>query len=259
MVLLIVKMVFQVAVLTWFYYWFYMLFAANQAKDVVSGFVLYIVFFFLSRILGLSYLELIFKDLLLPFIVFMCIIYQPEIRRAFAPGFLRRKRFLRSGKTSTENIDSILSACQRLSQVKRGALIVFPRNVSIKNIIDTGTRLDAAISTSLIVTIFDHDTPLHDGAVIIQGSRIVAAGCYLPLSSQTGIKQSFGTRHRAALGMAEESDAAVIVVSEETKALSLAYNGNIYYQLTVPELKSALLALFNNMDINLRKDKGERE
>lgn len=259
MVLLIVKTGVQVIVLTVLYYVFFTSFTRNQAGQVVRSTIIYVAAYLLCRILGLTVLESFLKVLLVPAAVFMCILYQPEIRRAFAPGFSRRKRFFHSGQTSTENIDSILNACQRLSQVKRGALIVFPRNVSIKNIIDTGTKLNADISTALIVTIFDHDTPLHDGAVVIQGSKVVAAGCYLPLSSQTGIRQAFGTRHRAALGLSEESDAAVIIVSEETKAISLAYNGNIYYQLSLPEMKNALLALFNNSDINIRNERGNRE
>lgn len=259
MVLMIVKLAVQVLVLTVIYYLFYTSFSRNQAGQVISSVVVYVAAYLLCRILELKVLTEFLRILLLPAAVFICVLYQPEIRRAFAPGFSRRNRFFRSGHTSTENIDSILNACQRLSQVKRGALIVFPRNVSIKNIIDTGTRLNAEISTALIVTIFDHDTPLHDGAVIIQGSKVVAAGCYLPLSSQTGIRQAFGTRHRAALGMSEESDAAIIIVSEETKAISLAYNGNIYYQLSIPEMKNALLALFNNTDINIRNDRGNRE
>ncbi len=259
MVLLIVKTGVQIIVLTVLYYVFFTSFTRNQAGQVVRSTIIYVAAYLLCRILGLTVLESFLKVLLVPAAVFMCILYQPEIRRAFAPGFSRRKRFFHSGQTSTENIDSILNACQRLSQVKRGALIVFPRNVSIKNIIDTGTKLNADISTALIVTIFDHDTPLHDGAVVIQGSKVVAAGCYLPLSSQTGIRQAFGTRHRAALGLSEESDAAVIIVSEETKAISLAYNGNIYYQLSLPEMKNALLALFNNSDINIRNERGNRE
>jgi len=259
MVLLIVKTVVQVLVLTVLYYWFYTSFSRNQAGQVVRSTIVYVAAYLLCRTLGLKVLEDFLRVLLVPSAVFLCILYQPEIRRAFAPGFSRRKRFFHSGQTSTENIDGILNACQRLSQVKRGALIVFPRNVSIKNIIDTGTKLNADISTALIVTIFDHDTPLHDGAVVIQGSKVVAAGCYLPLSSQTGIRQAFGTRHRAALGLSEESDAAVIIVSEETKAISLAYNGNIYYQLSLPEMKNALLALFNNSDINIKNDRGNRE
>lgn len=259
MVLLIVKTGVQIIVLTVLYYVFFTSFTRNQAGQVVRSTIIYVAAYLLCRILGLTVLESFLKVLLVPAAVFLCILYQPEIRRAFAPGFSRRKRFFHSGQTSTENIDSILNACQRLSQVKRGALIVFPRNVSIKNIIDTGTKLNADISTALIVTIFDHDTPLHDGAVVIQGSKVVAAGCYLPLSSQTGIRQAFGTRHRAALGLSEESDAAVIIVSEETKAISLAYNGNIYYQLSLPEMKNALLALFNNSDINIRNERGNRE
>ena len=259
MVLLIVKLAVQVLVLTVIYYLFYTSLSRNQAGQVINSVVVYVAAYLLCRILELKVLTEFLRILLVPAAVFICVLYQPEIRRAFAPGFSRRNRFFRSGHTSTENIDSILNACQRLSQVKRGALIVFPRNVSIKNIIDTGTRLNAEISTALIVTIFDHDTPLHDGAVIIQGSKVVAAGCYLPLSSQTRIRQAFGTRHRAALGMSEESDAAIIIVSEETKAISLAYNGNIYYQLSIPEMKNALLALFNNTDINIRNDRGNRE
>lgn len=135
------------------------------------------------------------------------------------------------------------------STKKRGALIVFPRRMGIKNIIDTGTRVDADISTSLILTVFDHDTPLHDGAMIIEDGRIAAAGCYLPLSEQTDIRKSFGTRHRAALGLAEESDAVVIVVSEETGAISLAYNANLYYDMDDDTIKRLVLALFSYHDI----------
>ena len=115
--------------------------------------------------------------------------------------------------------------------------------------IDSGTRLNADLSSALILTVFDHDTPLHDGAMIIQGGKILAAGCYLPLSEQTDIKKSFGTRHRAALGLVEESDAIVLVVSEETGAMSLTYNANLYYDLDAPTVKRMLLALFSYHDI----------
>ena len=139
---------------------------------------------------------------------------------------------------------------------------MFPRKLALKNIIDSGTRINADISSALIVTVFDHDTPLHDGAMIIQGSKIIAAGCYLPLSGQTDIRASFGTRHRAALGMAEESDAAIIVVSEETGAISLACNGNLYYDLSHDEIKNMLLSLFNNLDVspmNLEEGKSDAQ
>ena len=128
---------------------------------------------------------------------------------------------------------------------QRGALIVFGRQVGLKNIIETGTRISADITSSLILTIFGHDTPLHDGAIILQGGKLLSAGCFLPLSEQSDIRRSFGTRHRAALGLAEETDAVVIIVSEETGAISLAYDANLYYDLTIGEVKLTLRRLLN--------------
>ena len=127
-----------------------------------------------------------------------------------------------------------------LAEQKRGALIVFARNVGLKNIIDTGTKINADLTSSLIITIFAFDTPLHDGAVIVSRGKILAAGCFLPLSRQVFIQKSFGTRHRAALGQAEESDAVILVVSEETGAVSLAYDSNIFYDMTLKEVGRTL-------------------
>jgi len=241
----------QIFVIALFLYKFYVSLAQNRANQMFSSVVFYAVLYLLCRVLKLDVLEQILRLMAVPACVFLFVLYQPELRRSFAPGFAKKSRFFKIGgdQTSAENVDSIISACQRLVQSKRGALLVFPRDVSIKNIIDSGTKLNADISSPLIVTIFDHDTPLHDGAMVVQGSKIVAAACYLPLSGQSDIKQSFGTRHRAALGMAEESDAIVLVVSEETGAMSLAFNGNLYYQLEPEIIKSTLLALFNNLDI----------
>jgi diadenylate cyclase len=117
--------------------------------------------------------------------------------------------------------------------------------VGIKNIVDTGTRLNADLTSSLVLTIFGYDTTLHDGAVVIDSGKILAAGCFLPLSEQLDIRRSFGTRHRAALGLAEETDAAVLVVSEETGAISLAYESNLYYDLSAREVKARLRELLN--------------
>jgi len=127
-------------------------------------------------------------------------------------------------------------------------LVVFPRRTSIRNVIETGTRLNADISSSLIVTVFEFDTPLHDGAMIIQNNRIVAAGCLLPLSEQSDIKKSFGTRHRAALGMSEQSDVVVLIVSEESGAISLAFDGKMYYDLSPIEVTVKLKELLDRGD-----------
>ena len=130
-----------------------------------------------------------------------------------------------------------------LSAKKIGALIVFTRNVGLKNIIESGTLLNAELSSSLLLTIFSENTPLHDGAVIIDNGKIIAAGCFLPLSEQADIRRSFGTRHRAALGLAEETDAIILVVSEETGAMSIAYDANLYYDLSMEEMSYRLKML----------------
>ena len=163
-----------------------------------------------------------------------------------------------ASSSSSQYSNSILNACNILVEKKRGALIIFPRHTDIKSVLDSGTRLNADLSSTLLLTIFDHDTPLHDGAAVIEAGRISYAACYLPLSEQTGIKASFGTRHRAALGLAENSDAIALVVSEETGAISLAYNANIYYDLDNSTIKSVLLDLFSYKDV-LPKDVKEKE
>ena len=135
------------------------------------------------------------------------------------------------------------SAVELLSTRRRGALIVFPRRVGVKNIVQTGTPLNAEISTNLISTIFFEGTPLHDGAMVVEGDRIVAAGCFLPLSEREDVESAFGARHRAALGLVEETDALVVVVSEENGAVSLAHDGNLRYNLTLAEVEAGLKSL----------------
>jgi diadenylate cyclase len=139
----------------------------------------------------------------------------------------------------------VVHAAEVLSIRKRGALVAFVRQVGQKGVIETGTRLDSDISSQLLLSLFAFDTALHDGAVLIEGSKIVAAGCLLPLSDQVDVRRSFGTRHRAALGLVEESDAVVLVVSEETGAVSLAYDGNLYYDLGTDEVRARLIDLLN--------------
>ncbi|MBO4280055.1 MAG: diadenylate cyclase CdaA [bacterium] len=246
-----IRVVVQILMLTFFFYNFYIALAQNRATQMIRSILVYAFLYIVCKFTGLKVMEDLLRICAVPAAVALLSIYGPELRRTFTPGASRRTRLFRIGGTqaSSDQIETILSACQRLVQSKRGALIVFPRKLALKNIIDSGTKMNADISSALIVTVFDHDTPLHDGAMIIQGSKIIAAGCYLPLSGQTDIRASFGTRHRAALGMAEESDAAIIVVSEETGAISLACNGNLYYDLSHDEIMSMLLSLFNYADV----------
>ena len=226
-----IRLLVQVAILAFIFYRLYEILADNLGRQTMFLGVSYALFYAFCVLFKLSVLEYILEN-------------------AFIPLLL--------GQTTGEQIDSILNACNILVEKKRGALIIFPRHTDIKSVLDSGTRLNADLSSTLLLTIFDHDTPLHDGAAVIEAGRISYAACYLPLSEQTGIKASFGTRHRAALGLAENSDAISLVVSEETGAISLAYNANIYYDLDNSTIKSVLLDLFSYKDV-LPKDVKEKE
>lgn len=249
-VLTYIRPVAEIGIMAWLFYRFYEAVALTKASHMLRLALYYLAFFAVCYVLRFSTILWVLRQLFAPYLVFLFLLYQPELRRSFAQGkSLYSRRFRMGTMTNGDQIDSILTACEVLTSKRRGALIVFPRRLAIRSIIESGTRLNADLSSALILTVFDHDTPLHDGAMIIQGDRIVAAGCYLPLSEQTDIRKSFGTRHRAALGLAEESDAVVIVVSEETGAISLTYNANLYYDLKAPTVKRMLLALFSYQDV----------
>ena len=239
----------EIAVLTVVIYRIYIAIADTKATEVIGVLAAAVVAYLLCLVLRLDVLTAIIRMLAVPFLMLICVFYQPELRRAFSSSFTRKSRFFRSQQTTGDQIDSILNACNILVEKKRGALIVFPRHTDIQSILDSGTKLNADLSSTLILTIFDHDTPLHDGACVIQGGRITYAACYLPLSEQRNIKATFGTRHRASLGLAEESDAVILVVSEETGAISLAYNANIYYDLSSDTIKKTLLKLLSFRDV----------
>ena len=179
----------------------------------------------------------------------LVIIFQPELRNALER--LGRKNFLTaffsfdfqkastvrfSEKTITESV----KACYEMGKVKTGALIVIERDVMLNEYIRTGIPLDSLVSSQLLINIFEHNTPLHDGAIIVRGDRIVAATCYLPLSDNMELSKELGTRHRAAVGVSEVSDSMTIIVSEETGAVSLAVEGTLYRNIDADFLKSKL-------------------
>lgn len=240
----------ECAILTFAIYRMYAAISNTKATQLITIAIVFAFVYGLSYILKLDVILLLMNKLALPFAIILVVFYHPELRRAFSSSLTKKSRFFRMGSLTTgDQIDSIINACNILIEKKRGALIVFPRHTDIKSVLDSGTKLNADLSSTLLLTIFDHDTPLHDGAAVIQGGRITYAACYLPLSEQTGIKATFGTRHRAALGLAEQSDAVVLVVSEETGAISLAFNANIYYDLSNETTKKMLLNLFSYRDI----------
>lgn len=179
----------------------------------------------------------------------LVIIFQPELRNALER--LGRKNFLTAffsfdfQKASTvrfseKTITEIVKACYEMGKVKTGALIVIERDVMLNEYIRTGIPLDSLVSSQLLINIFEHNTPLHDGAIIVRGDRIVATTCYLPLSDNMELSKELGTRHRAAVGVSEVSDSMTIIVSEETGAVSLAVEGTLYRNIDADFLKSKL-------------------
>ena len=243
------RMAAETAILTFIIYKLYMAVAETRAKEIAVFILGWAVLYGFSYVLDLKVILTLLKFLLVPIVMFLGVFYAPELRRSFSGS--RRRGIFRSSQTSASQLDSVLNACANLVTKKRGALIIFPRHTDLKSIYETGTKLNADLSANLILTIFDHDTPLHDGACVIQGGKCTYAACYLPLSKQTSIQDTFGTRHRAALGLSEESDAVILIVSEETGAISLAYNANIYYDLDTDRIKSMLIMLLSGKDMAL--------
>jgi diadenylate cyclase len=235
----LIRPVIDIALLAFLLYKVYDLLVKTQAIQLVKGAGLLALVYGIAFLFNLNTLQWILNILGPGLLIAIAIVFQPELRKIML-RIGRGELFRLDSKPRLGQLEAVITSAEILSQQRRGALIVFPRRISIKNIIDTGTKMNAEISSSLIVTVFEFDGPLHDGAMIIQNGRIAAAGCFLPLSEQQDIRKSFGTRHRAALGMSEESDAVILVVSEETGAISLAFDTKLYYDLSPIEAQRKL-------------------
>ena len=234
----------DITILAFILYSAYGILVKTQAIQLLKGAIYILIVYAIAFLLKLNTLLWLLNILAPGLLIGIAIVFQPELRKIFLK--IGQSDWLRLGKRSKHNhLDSVLTAAEILSNRRRGMLAVFIRRNNLKDIVETGTRLNADLSSSLLVTIFGHDTPLHDGAAIIQGGRIVAAGCFLPLSEQQDIRKTFGTRHRAALGLSEETDAVVMIVSEETGAMSLAYDSKLYYDLTSAEITRQLEGLLD--------------
>ncbi len=242
-----VRPVLDVLLLAFLIYNTYQILVRTQAVQLVKGILLLAGIYAVAFFLQLSTVTWILGIIAPGLVIGLAIIFQPELRKIFM--HLGQGRLFRpNAQPRASQIEASVTACEILAQMKRGALLVFSRNVGFKEIVDKGIKLDALVTTSLLVTIFSHDNPLHDGAAIIQEGRVAAAACFLPLSDQQDIKKSFGSRHRAALGITEESDAVVLVVSEETGALSLAYDSKLYYGLSGEQIRTRLGKLLESGD-----------
>lgn len=229
----------------------------TRAVPTVVGMVVLALLYWLSVAQDLATLEFVLRSAVLYIGVAIIVLFQSEIRQALI-YFGNRLRFpvirRQRGQFGETIYDEIVLAATTLSTEKTGALIVVERNVGLRNFIDAGVILDAKLSYDLLVTIFNPTTPLHDGAVIIQNERIAAASVFLPLTKNPGISRELGTRHRAAIGVTEGTDAVSIVVSEETGLISFIENGKINRNLDTNGLQRLLLGA---MEIPVAEKKRE--
>ncbi len=238
----IVRPVGDVLLLAYLLYKSYRILVQTRAMQLLKGTAVMVGIWAVALFLRLNTLLWILNLLVPGLVIGIAIVFQPELRKIFTR--LGSREWLRAGsRQSVPHLETLLAALEQLSTRHMGALIVFPRAVGLRNIVQTGTPVDAELSTGLLLSIFHEGTPLHDGAIVVEGSRVAAAGCFLPLSEREDVQSVFGTRHRAALGLAEETDAVVVVVSEENGAVSLAHDGDVRYDLSLPQIESGLRSL----------------
>jgi diadenylate cyclase len=232
--------VLDIAIVSFVFYKLLVMVRGTRAFQMFIGLSAIFVLSFVSKSVQLNALNWLFSGLQTVWLVAFVVLFQPELRRALSQaGQSRLYRRLFRVETR-EAVDEVIKAVQEIATRRIGALIVLRRSANLRSYIDTGTRLDARISAELIASIFTPHTPLHDGAAIIEEDRVTAAGCILPLSQAETVSRTFGTRHRAAIGLTEETDALVIVVSEETGQISLARRGRLATYSGVAQLRSEL-------------------
>ena len=239
--------VLDVAIVSAIIYYVLVWLQGTRALALIRGLLVIILLYFAGKLLGLTTINWILEKLGPIIIVVIVIVFQPELRRALER--LGRERILvRLGLVDTGRgswfVRHIIRAVEQLSETKTGALIVLERNTGLSEFMESGVRLDAVVSSDLLLSIFSPKNPLHDGAVIIQGDRIAAASCLLPLSDTRLLDRRLGTRHRAAVGMSEQTDALVIVVSEKTGIVSIAQNGLLSRNFTKDMLEEKLFELY---------------
>jgi diadenylate cyclase len=233
------------------FYWVLGSIQGTRAVQLLWGIVFLVIAVVLSNLFQMTALSWLFKNSIPALLIAIPVIFQPELRRALerlgrTGGLLNRPAGGWAIPSVARAVDEICQAANTLSERRYGGLIVLEQRTGLQEYADTGVPLDAVVTERTLVTIFSPNTPLHDGAAIIRGDRLVAAGCVLPLSENVPAALGLGTRHRAALGVSEQSDAVAVVISEETGIISVAYNGKVTRNLDQVGLKEMLLKLRQN-------------
>ena len=239
------RIVFDVLLVATLIYRGLLVIKGTRAAPMLTGLTLIVLLYFLAKPLGLVTLAWILENFLSSLILIVVVIFQDEIRRGLTKVGLQPLYRKEDGRVVEGTIEDLVLVCSRLSELKLGALIVMKREIGLDELVEDAAVLDARFNRKLLLSIFLKDSPLHDGAVLIEGSFIKAAGCLLPLSSNPDLDPNLGTRHRAALGLSERSDAVIIVVSEENGSISLVREGKINRNLDPSVLRDSLLRVLS--------------
>ncbi|HOO71188.1 MAG TPA: diadenylate cyclase CdaA [Spirochaetota bacterium] len=239
-----IRNVIDILIVAFIFYWVYSFLNNTRAIQLVKGIVVIFVVAVLSKLLRFDTLDWLIQNLTTSLVITVVVLFQPELRRLIT-------QFGQKNWLSTEEqkeifpLDEVVNALISMASERVGSLIVIERNTGLKSYAESGVVVNADISEEFIRTVFFPLTPLHDGAIIIQEGRIAAAACYLPLSDSKQLKKQHGARHRAALGIAEETDALVLLTSEETGSINIMVNGKIYPRVKQVDLKNMILFFMN--------------
>ncbi len=244
----------EIIILAFLIYHILLWIKTSRAWSLLKGFIVIFAFLILALLFKMDAILWIAGKIFDIGILAVVIVFQPELRRAleqlgqknFIAEFLNMEGTKAEGmEFNDRTVDAIVKACAEMSKVKTGALIVIENNVPLGEYERTGINLDAQVSSQLLLNIFEHNTPLHDGAIIVRGNRIVSATCYLPLSDNMELSKELGTRHRAAVGISEVSDAMTVVVSEETGGISISQYSELKRNISIEALRENLQTLQN--------------
>lgn len=251
-----ISMLLDICIVTALFYYLFLLMQGTRAVQLIKGLLVLVAAVTLSTWLELTTLGWLLSQLWSVMILAVAVIFQPEIRRALEQ-IGRSRLYIRPFEGANADMqpvyDAVVKAAVEESKHNVGMLVVLEREIGLNNYVETGIRMDCVVSEQTLINIFVHNTPLHDGAAIIRGDRILAAACFLPLSDNPNLSMSFGTRHRSGIGLTEVSDALVVIVSEETGAISVAVDGHIYVNLDEMSLRQHIEQHFGNSAKSVRQ------
>lgn len=249
----------DIAVVAYVFYRLMLLIRGTRAVQILTGLAVVLLAFYVAEAFGLLTLQWILSNFLSSIILVIVVIFQADIRRALAQ--VARNPFLFGTDPEGDEpvLDEVVKAAAAMAAQRVGGLVAIERKTGLRDYVDVGTTVDAAVSKELILAIFWPNSPLHDGAIIIQKGRVSAAGCFFPLTTNPSVQRELGTRHRAALGLTEETDAVVVAVSEETGSISLVVVGRISRGLDAGSLKKSLYEIFDPGRARRRARRGAAE